>query len=226
MSYNPYKPQRIGNLRDTVVLQSPTNDGISQPQVWQDEARVYARVEPAAKGGERYVDELSQLVSQDWYYVHMRYHTEISTTWRVIWERAPNQHRILDIRRISNDDERKRFLRLECRGVAEDEADTGGGEEFYLEAEPLTSGTVNEVYSFEIGVVGGVEPFTFSRVDDGSPVTEIDMPSGLVLAQADTRIWVCEGYPSAAGTYQMRICCVDGDGLVAYLDPFTLTISA
>lgn len=112
-SREPWQGQRIGNLREQIVLQhftTITNEYNEQIQVWQDIATVYARVEPV-KGGEGI--GAGQLQAYDEHHVHIRHRSDVGPTWRV-----QHRGRTLEILSVLNLDERRRFLTLECRGVA------------------------------------------------------------------------------------------------------------
>jgi SPP1 family predicted phage head-tail adaptor len=227
MAFHPYRGQRIGNLRESVWLQEPVQVGTTESNEpiyeWENRARVHARIEPE-KGRERWVETANQRVSDQLYRVYIRYSAAPRVTWRVVWEQAPDRHLVLEVLAISNEDERKRFLKLDCRNIGEAESDVPSGPSFYLEGEPLTVAIKNIIYTFPITVVGGVAPFSFARVD-GSPLDEIALPGGLVLSQYEERTFALEGYPDAAGVHSISIRCTDDEDATADLDTFTLTIS-
>src|SRR5690606_29348673 len=106
MSLNPLRAARIGNLRDRVTLQQ---QGIGGD--WQDRGRIYARVEPL-RGDERWSSALSTLYAEQSFAVHVRYRDDVAPAgWRVLWERdAGQQRKVLDVKGVSNPDERRRFL--------------------------------------------------------------------------------------------------------------------
>lgn len=227
MAFLPYRGQRIGNLRESIVLQEPVEVGTTETNEpiieWQDRAHISARVEPA-KGDERWIADASQRVSSQLYRVYIRWHPDVRVTWRAIWQQSADRHLILEVLAVANEDERRRYLRLDAKNIGEAEADIPSGPSFYLEAEPLTVAIKNVVYTFPIIVVGGTPPFSFARVD-GSPLEEIALPGGLVLSQYEERVFALEGYPDAAGVHQISIRCTDNDGATADLDPFELVIS-
>lgn len=113
MSLNPYRGERIGNLRERVTLQervettSPSGEPIT---TYETIATVFARVEPL-KGLEKATT--AQTVATQAYNVHVRYRDDLSVLDRVQWNGQD-----LDIKAISNPDERRRFLQLDCEAVA------------------------------------------------------------------------------------------------------------
>lgn len=112
-SREPYRAQRIGNLREHVVLQSVTyeDDGYGgQIPTWHDHGPIAARVEPL-KGEERII--AGRLASPYDVAVHIRYRDDVRTDWRVVY-----RGETLEITSLRNLDERKRFLTLECTGGA------------------------------------------------------------------------------------------------------------
>lgn len=122
MSYRPDRAPRIGDLRERVTLQEHVKIGTDKMNAaiydWQDRGRVAARVEPE-KGGERFLEKGGIRISDAMLRVSIRYRADVSVEWRLLWERGPNDRRVLDIRAIANADERRRFLQLDCRNADE-----------------------------------------------------------------------------------------------------------
>ena len=110
----PYQGQRIGNLRETVILEEYTtdgDDGFGNPiEAWVPHPPVRARVEPL-KGDERVI--AGGLASPYDVLVHIRFRDDVQTTWRVV-----HRGQTLNITAIRNLDERRRFLTLDCTGGA------------------------------------------------------------------------------------------------------------
>lgn len=116
-SLEPYRPQRIGNLRERVVLVKlvpgePDWSGHPGEPTWEPQAAIWARVEPL-KGQERMIG--GGLAAVAWVQVHIRHRSDVETTWRLT-------HRGItyNIRAIRNLDERGRFLSLDCEGTVDD----------------------------------------------------------------------------------------------------------
>lgn len=106
---NPYRPQRIGNLRDRVVLQKRvvTYSGSGEPIITHNTlATVFARVEPL-KGEEKAA--MAQIVAKQRFNVHVRWRNDLTVLDRVVWSGMD-----LDITATGNPDERRRFLQLDC----------------------------------------------------------------------------------------------------------------
>lgn len=105
----PYRPQRVGNLRERVTLQdsTTTQDGFGGTiHEWHDVAEVWARVEPM-KQGEHLIAGGIQTVTD--VLVHIRHRADVTTTWRLIW-----QGKTYNITGVRNLDERRAFLALDC----------------------------------------------------------------------------------------------------------------
>jgi SPP1 family predicted phage head-tail adaptor len=109
-SREPWRPQRIGNLRERVNLIEPVTTGTSplgEPILQLvDRGTFHARVEPL-KGDERMrgggVTQTHTLL------VHIRHRDDIGPDWRIIW-----RGRSYGITARRNLDERRRFLTLDC----------------------------------------------------------------------------------------------------------------
>lgn len=115
MSREPWKPQRIGNLREKITLQGDPeiigynefNEPIYGPPV---EMTVAARAEPI-KG-----DELLAAGQVSAYHeitFHTRYIDDIKATWSIVWR--GNTFNITGWRNL---DERRRFLAIEAKAAA------------------------------------------------------------------------------------------------------------
>lgn len=115
-SREPYRPQRIGNLRERVVLVKlvpgePDWSGHPGEPTWEPQPPVHARVEPL-KGQEREIaGGLAAVASVQ---VHIRHRDDVDATWRL-------EHKGIsyNIRAIRNLDERGRFLCLDCEGITD-----------------------------------------------------------------------------------------------------------
>lgn len=109
-SRDPYRAQRVGNLRERVLLQSVTytDDGYggSVPE-WHDLAEVWARVEPV-KSDERVI--AGGIANVNDVLVHIRHRDDLDTTGRVTWA-----GRDYNIKGIRNLDERRQYLTLDCQ---------------------------------------------------------------------------------------------------------------
>lgn len=116
-SREPYRPQRIGNLRERVQLVKfvpgePDWSGHPGDPTWEPQPAIWARVEPL-KGDERVIGGgLSAVASV---LVHIRYRDDVAPTWRLM-----HRGREYNIRAIRNLDERGRFISLDCEGIADD----------------------------------------------------------------------------------------------------------
>ena len=115
MSLQPWKPQRIGNLRETITFKGdaeiigydPYNEPIYGPPV---EITMRARVEPI-KG-----DELVAAGTTGAYHdlvFHTRFLANIKATWEIEW-----RGKTYNIKSWRNPDERRRFLSIEATGAA------------------------------------------------------------------------------------------------------------
>lgn len=115
MSLNPYRPQRVGNLRDRIVWQEKMGD------TWLDRQTEPGRVEPL-KGVERFDADVSTRYATANYRVFTRYrHVPDTANWRLLWvtgHKIPDgdamvaERLILDIESAINIDERRRFLEM------------------------------------------------------------------------------------------------------------------
>tara|TARA_B100000749_G_C18177654_1_gene362532 strand:- start:115 stop:456 length:342 start_codon:yes stop_codon:yes gene_type:complete len=106
---DPYQGQRLGNLRERVMLQqaTTTTDGYGGTVYeWHDVAEVWARVEPV-KSAEEFIAGGIQTVTD--VLVHIRFHPDVTTAWRLIW-----QGQTYGITGVRNLDERRAFLALDC----------------------------------------------------------------------------------------------------------------
>lgn len=111
MTRYPRCPQLIGNLREQVTLQFETTepDGFgNEVPTWHSVGSVAARIEPL-DGEERI--QAGGLTAPFNARVHIRYRQGVTTDWRLIYRGATFQ-----IRAISNYDERRQFLTLDCEG--------------------------------------------------------------------------------------------------------------
>ena len=108
-SREPYRPQRIGNLRERVTLlhEETTPDGHGGFETeYVEIGTVWARVEPV-KDGEQFIAGGIQNITD--VLVHIRRRDDLDTTSRLTWE-----GRTFNIKGIRNLDERGRFLALDC----------------------------------------------------------------------------------------------------------------
>lgn len=106
----PYRPQRIGNLRETVTLQENRevgSDGFGGT-IYElvDVATVAARIEPL-KGDEQVIAGGIAAVSD--VLVHIRHRSDVDETWRV--KDGTTSYNITAVRNL---DERRRYLTLDC----------------------------------------------------------------------------------------------------------------
>lgn len=109
----------IGQMRERVVIQSPTNslDAIgSVSTTWATVSTVWARVRPA-DALEKVVGDRVAAVGQ--YEVTIRYLTGLTPSHKLTW-----RNRDLMISRILNMDEQRRFLTLLCTDPAPDSGAT------------------------------------------------------------------------------------------------------
>lgn len=115
MSLNPWKPQRVSNLRERITFiaegeeigRDEWNLPIMSPDI---EETVWARAEPI-KG-----DELMAAGTVGAYHeivFHVRHRNDIRTTWEIEWKGQR-----FNIRAFRNVDERRRFLSIEAVGIA------------------------------------------------------------------------------------------------------------
>lgn len=105
----PYRAQRVGNLRERITIQQykETSDGHGGfDYEWLDLATVWCRVEPL-KGEERVI----AAAVRNPYSVtfHIRYRNGINTDMRIQY-----QDELFNIKRVTNYDERGRFLSIEA----------------------------------------------------------------------------------------------------------------
>lgn len=117
-SREPYRPQRIGNLRERVVLEKYVPgevdwSGHPADPTWEPQPAVHARVEPV-KGTERLI--AGGLAAVDTILVHIRHRSDVTPVWRLTYA-----GRSFNIRSLRNLDERDRFLTLECEGRADEQ---------------------------------------------------------------------------------------------------------
>ena len=115
MSLEPWKGQRIGNLRERITLQGDAEiigyNELNEP-IYGDpvEMTVSARAEPI-KG-----DELAAAGTVGAYHeitFHVRHIAGIKATWSIAW-----QGRTYNITGWRNLDERRRFLAIEAKAAA------------------------------------------------------------------------------------------------------------
>lgn len=105
----PYRPQRVGNMRERVTLQerveteSPSGEPIT---VYETIEEVWARVEPL-KGEEKIT--AAQIVAMQRFNIFIRSRDDVTVLHRVQWNGID-----LDVTATSNPDERKRFLQIDC----------------------------------------------------------------------------------------------------------------
>lgn len=111
-SREPWRGQRIGNLREFVTLEeydASGDDGYGNPVVvWIPHGPLHARVEPV-KGVETII--AGGLAAVDTILVHIRHRSDVTPAWRLTY--AGNTY---NVRSVRNLDERKRFTTLECEG--------------------------------------------------------------------------------------------------------------
>ena len=108
-SREPYRGQRIGNMRERITLQrlerTPDGGGGFE-ETFVDVTTVWARVEPV-KADEQFIAGGIQSITD--VLVHIRHRDDVVPTWRLEW-----QGRQFNITGIRNLDERGRFLVLDC----------------------------------------------------------------------------------------------------------------
>lgn len=108
----PYRAQRIGNMRERVTLQeaTTTTDGFGGTiETWQDVAEVWARVEPV-KSTEAIV--AGGIANIDDVLVHIRHRDDVAPTWRLVWQGGT-----YSITGVRNLDERKRTLTIDATAM-------------------------------------------------------------------------------------------------------------
>ncbi|MGQ2909350.1 MAG: phage head closure protein [Aliihoeflea sp.] len=115
MSLNPWKPQRVSNMRERIVLKAPGEplppnefgEVLFGPDI---ERPVNARAEPIkgdevlAAGGIGAYHELT---------FHIRYRDDVRSHWTIEW-----RGQSFNIKAMRNVDERRRFLSIEAVGAA------------------------------------------------------------------------------------------------------------
>jgi SPP1 family predicted phage head-tail adaptor len=109
MSLLPYRAERIGNLRERVTLlrRAVGQDGWGQPtETYVPFDEVSARVEPL-KGSEAIA--AAQVQSTQSYRIYLRYRDDLTVLDRIAWGAIT-----LNVTAISNADERRRFLTIDC----------------------------------------------------------------------------------------------------------------
>lgn len=114
MSLEPWKGQRIGNLRERITFigeaeiigQNPFNEDIYGDPV---ELEVSARAEPI-KGDE--LMAAGQIGSYHTVVFHVRYLANIKATWSIQWE-----GRTYNIVSWQNPDERRRYLSIQAKAA-------------------------------------------------------------------------------------------------------------
>lgn len=112
MSLNPYRGERIGNLRERVELQEKTveqNEFGEEIVTYETIETVWARVEPL-KGQERF--EAQQVTAKLSVRIYVRHRTDLSVQDRVVWDGKE-----FNILAMLNADERRRFLQLDCEAI-------------------------------------------------------------------------------------------------------------
>ncbi len=105
----PYRPQRVGNLRERVAIQQRTvtqSHTGEEIEAWTLLAEVWARVEPL-KGEEKFA--ASQIIASQRFNIHIRQRDDVTVLDRVQWNGLD-----LNIAAISNPDERGRYTQLDC----------------------------------------------------------------------------------------------------------------
>lgn len=104
----PYRGQRVGNLRERITLQERqlVDDGFGTVETFVDVGEIWARVEPV-KASERTIGGGVQSIND--VLVHIRHRDDIGPTWRI-------RHRgtTYNITGVRNLDERRAFLALDC----------------------------------------------------------------------------------------------------------------
>lgn len=116
MSLEPWKGQRIGNLRERITLnaigESPGEDPFGNPLPAEIiEVEVWARVEPL-KGRE--VLEAAQVTASHDLTIHIRHRDDISVMQWITWRGTD-----YNITSYRNVDERRRYLSIECTGQSD-----------------------------------------------------------------------------------------------------------
>lgn len=112
MSVEPWKGQRIGNLRDRITLQTWIEGGRDEfnnplpPQLV--ETTIWARAEPI-KGDE--VLRASEINAYHEIVFHVRWRDDVSVQDSIGWRGAT-----YNVRSTRNVDERRRYLAIECTG--------------------------------------------------------------------------------------------------------------
>lgn len=113
-SREPYRAQRIGNLRERIVLVEPGEEtthpgtGLPVPGVPIPHP-VWGRVEPL-KGDERIA--AGQITAYHEIVFHIRHRTDLTAEWQVEWD-----GRTYNVTGWRNLDERRRFLAIEAKAV-------------------------------------------------------------------------------------------------------------
>ena len=106
---------RAGELRERVTIEKPVQvagKAGATKTTWTEVAtNVHARVTPLR--GQEQVNAM-QLSSKVSHRVKLRYRSDVVAEWRIIWDGLT-----LNIRAVTNPDERRRFTELACdSGVA------------------------------------------------------------------------------------------------------------
>lgn len=99
----------IGALRERVTIERETRtaDGLGGwSSSWAAVATVWARVEQLAAAEPV---EAERLVARGGYRITIRHRSDLTTADRLAW-----RGRILNIRGLSNKDERRRYLTIDC----------------------------------------------------------------------------------------------------------------
>lgn len=115
MSLEPWKAQRIGNLRERITFTGEAEiigyDGFNEP-IYGDpvEFTVSARAEPI-KGNE--LEAAGQVSAYHEITFHVRYLSDIKATWEIDW-----QGKTYNITGWRNVDERRRYLAIEAKAAA------------------------------------------------------------------------------------------------------------
>lgn len=115
MSLNPWKPQRVSNLRERIKLMAPGealppnefNEVFYGPDI---EIPVFARVEPI-KGDE--VMAAGTIGAYHEITFHIRHRDDVRPHWSIEW-----RGQSFNIKALRNVDERRRFLSIEAVGAA------------------------------------------------------------------------------------------------------------
>lgn len=113
MSLEPWKGQRVGNLRERITLRAEEVVGhneFNEPIIeWVDKGTVYARAEPI-KGDELMAAGQVQAYHEITFTI--RHRSDLDATWQIQW-----RGRDYNITGWRNLDERHRYLSIEAKAI-------------------------------------------------------------------------------------------------------------